>query len=908
VATARRTPNYNPGGGIPKPAPGTKPRLFILDAYAYLFRAYHALPPLATSKGVPTGATYGFLTAVLKVLREQKPGWVCVVWDAPGGSFRDGLYEEYKANRTVPPDDLVPQFKQVRQVASAMSIPHLEATGFEADDVIASLCRQAVEQGIDVAIVSGDKDLMCLVNEHVTVLDLVRYKTYDRAAVIEKFGVPPEQMTEYLALVGDTSDNVPGVRGVGPKTATQLLSKWGTVENILANLPSVEPERVRNMIETSRADLELSRKLVQLDPLAPVAFDKSTLELKAPDAEALRPLLMELEFHRLIPQFAAPSAEKKALSRAGYRTVLDEKGLLEAIEAIRKSPRFSLDLIVEGQDPFEARLVGISFATDHEKAWYVPLAHSYLGVPAQLPVAQVLAALKPLLEDPDRPKVMQGSKFDFLVLERLGVVVKGFVSDPMIAAYLVNPDRQALGLTELAKDLLEHNTIVMEEITGRGAKAALSHVPVDKAMEFAAEEAQVELLLSERLESHLKETASLDRLYRELETPLVRVLAEMEKAGITIDVPFLQGLSKEYEKVIQLAEKKVFEAAGVEFNIASPIQLRQVLFERLKLPIIKRTRTGPSTDVDVLEKLAERHPVPNLILEHRSKTKLKSTYIDALPKIVKADGRVHTTFNQTVAATGRLSSSDPNLQNIPIRTEEGRKIRRAFVAAPGTRLIAADYSQIELRIVAAVSGEPAMIDAFARGEDIHRATAKQVFGHDDDEHRSRAKAINFGIIYGLTKHGLALNIGISKDDAEKFIAAYFEKYPKIRAYLDDSLAHTLKFGYAETLFGRRRPFPDIHSRNPMLREGARRAAINHPIQGTAADLMKMAMLRAHARLAQENLRARMLLQIHDELVFEAPEAEVERVSTLARETMESVAELGVPLKVELGVGGNWDEV
>ncbi len=886
-----------------------RPRLLIIDAYAYLFRAYHALPPLATSKGIPTGGTYGFLTAILKVLREQKPQWACVVWDAPGPSFRDDLYSEYKANREGPPEDLIPQFSQVRHVATAMNIPNIEAEGYEADDVIATLTKKAVAEGVDVAIVSGDKDLMCLVQEpKVVVLDLVRYKTYDTAAVLEKFGVPPEQMADYLALVGDTGDNVPGVRGVGPKTAATLLSKYGTVESIVAHVDEVEPERVRKMLQTSMDDLKISRKLVQLAQDAPVSFDKEKMTVRPPDADALRPLLMEMEFHRLIPQFAAPTAEKAKLSRAGYATITEEKTLTEAIRCLEAAPRFAFAVQRDGENPWTSRIVGLSFTCEEERSWYVPIAHFYLGVPQQLPLNTVLAALKPLLADESKPKIIQDSKADFVLLERHGVEVKGFVSDPMLAGYLLNPERPTQTLADLSKDMLEHKTIAFEEVAGRGSAASLATTPVEKAAEFACEEAQVEFILAGKLEKALAEVPKLDKLWRELETPLVRVLLDMERAGIRIDVPFLEKLSKEYEIVIREAEKQVYEAAGQEFNIGSPIQLREILFTKLKLPVVKRTKTGPSTDVDVLERLAERHPLPKLILEHRSKTKLKSTYIDALPKLLREDGRVHTTFHQAVAATGRLSSSDPNLQNIPIRTEEGRKIRRAFIAAPGCKLISADYSQIELRIVASVSGETAMIEAFKRGEDIHRATAQQVFGVSDDVHRSRAKAINFGIIYGLTRYGLAMNLNIPQADAQIFIDTYLAKYPHIRRYVDETLVHATKHGWVETIFGRRRIFPDIHSKNPMLREGSRRQAINHPIQGSAADLMKMAMLAAHRRLKQENVRAKMLLQIHDELVFEAPEDEVDRIETLARETMEGVAEIAVPLKVDVGVGDNWDEI
>ena len=553
--------------------------------------------------------------------------------------------------------------------------------------------------------------------------------------------------------------------------------------------------------------------------------------------------------------------------------------------------------------------MGVALCADREKSYYVPLGHRYLGAPNQVSENALLVALKPLFEDAKKPKIVFEAKRAMVFLSRLGITLRGDLLDPMLEGYVLNPERTSHTLVSLAQELLEHTVISFEDSAGKGPKGREFHeLPVEQAMQFAAEDANVTFLIAPKLDALLAETPALVSLYRDMEAALVPVLADMERAGVMIDVPFLQTLSLEYEKTIRDAEKKIYEAAGTEFNIGSPQQLAQVLFERLKLPIVKRTRTGISTDVDVLEKLAEKHPVPNLILEYRSAAKLKSTYIDALPKMLLPDGRVHTTFNQTVAATGRLSSSEPNLQNIPIRTDEGKKIRRAFIAAPGHKFVAADYSQMELRLVAALSGEPEMIEAFKRGEDIHAATAKSVFGSADGDNRSRAKAINFGIIYGQTKWGLSRNIDISNADAEKYITAYFARYPKIRSYLDHVLAEASRRGYVETKFGRRRWMVDLNSKNPMVREGARRAAINHPIQGTAADLMKLAMLAAAKRLRDEGLQTRMLLQIHDELIFEAPDDEVERVVALAKETMEGVAHFEVPLNADVGVGSNWADV
>ncbi len=886
-----------------------RPKLFLIDAYAYVFRAYHALPPLATAKGVPTGATYGFITALLKILREHSPDYVGVVWDAPGKGFREAIDANYKANRGETPADLLPQFEQVRRVTDAFCIPHVEATGFEADDVIATLTRQAVESGCDVVIVSGDKDLMQLVSDRVRLLDVMRDKVFDPAAVEEKFGVPPARVADYLSLTGDSSDNVPGVEGIGPKSAAALLLRYGSLDRVLAELDRVEPEKVRHKIEASRANLDLSRKLVALSYDAPVHFDRERMTARSPDAERLRPLLVELEFSRLIPQFAAVSRETRAKAAAGYRAVLDEAALAEMRDVLSRAPRIAFALLTDGHDLAGPTLVGIALAGSEAEAWYVPLGHRYLGSPAQLPATTVLAALRDLLGDPARRKATHDLKKTLHVLSRFGVAIEGPVSDTMIGAYLLNAERASPSVASIAQELLDHTTVPLEEFAGKGAKQLpFEQTSVEPATEWAAEQARVTLLGAGAVEARLDEIPSLARIYREVELPLTRVLVEMERTGIALDVEHLRRLSQEYDREIRDLERAIFEAAGTEFNIASPVQLRQVLFDRLGLPVIKKTKTGPSTDQDVLEKLKPKHPVPNLILHHRSRCKLKSTYVDALPRLLGPDGRLHTTFHQTVAATGRLSSTDPNLQNIPIRTEEGRKIRRAFVAAPGHAFVAADYSQMELRLVAAYSGEKAMIDAFLAGEDIHAATARTVFGKADDDSRRAAKAVNFGILYGQGGWGLAQTLGIEPAEAERYIEAYFERYPKLRAFLDGVLAHADRHGWVETPLGRRRTLPDLHSKNPQLRDAARRMAINHPIQGAAADLMKLAMLAAHRLLAAEGLRARMILQIHDELVFEAPEDEVERVQALAREAMEGVATLAVPLKVDLGVGRDWSEV
>lgn len=892
----------------PEEAGETRPRLYLIDAYAYIFRAYHALPPLATGKGVPTGATYGFITALLKILREGKPDYVAVVWDAPGGNFRDRLSTDYKATRTEPLPDLVPQFTQVRRVTDAFNIPTIEVEDFEADDVIGALSRQAVAAGCDVMIVSGDKDLMQLVNGRVKMYDIMREKIYDPAAVVEKFGVPPERISDYLALVGDTSDNVPGVSGIGPKTASTLLNKFGSLDAILAHVENVESERIRNNIVNERDKLDLSRKLVALADEVPVAFDKEKMTVRSPDAEKLRPLLVEFEFNKLIPQFAAPSAEKKALTQAGYRAVLDDAALREMLADVEEAERFSIHLETNGEDLWRSTLVGVAVCADLTRSWYVPLEHRYLGVPSQLSPGIVMSALKPFLQDAAKEKVAHDSKRVRHLLGRIGIVPAGFFGDTSIANYLLNPERTNQDLAVIAQELLDYTLIPWAAGLGKGGKTTMSQVPIEQAMQHAAEIAHVAFLCSRRLEEKLKEVGRLAELYRNLEIPLVPVLAKMEAAGVCIDSALLARLSAEYETQIKEVEAKAYDVAGQTFNIGSPIQLRQILFEKMKLPILRRTKTGPSTDVDVLEKLAERHALPALILQYRSRSKLKSTYMDALPKMLAPDGRIHTTFNQAVAATGRLSSSEPNLQNIPIRTDEGRKIRQAFVAAPGHKFVAADYSQMELRLVASYSGEPAMIDAFKRGEDIHAATARAVFGAEGNDYRSRAKAINFGIIYGLTPFGLAKQLNISRPEAEKYIGEYNAKYPNIRTFLDAVVKEAEHVGFVETKFGRRRYFGNLRSRNPMLRDADHRAAINHPIQGTAADLMKMAMLAVDERLAKGELRARLLLQIHDELVFECPAGEEERVATLARETMESVgAALPVPLKVDVGIGDNWDE-
>ncbi len=881
-------------------------RLYLVDGSSYIYRAYYAIRHLSNSKGLSTNAVLGFTNMLLKVLREERPDYVVVVFDAKRPTFRNELYPEYKANRAAMPEDLVPQVPLIKEVVRGLRIPAIEKEGFEADDIIATLARKAVDAGLEVTVVTGDKDLMQVVGDRVRLLDTMNDRVSGPEEVVAKFGVPPEQVVEVLGLAGDASDNIPGVPGIGAKTAGSLIREFGSIDNLLTQVDRVGGKKRRENLERYGDQARLSRELARLVYDVPVDLDLEGAARREPDVDALAPLFRELEFGRLLSEFS----DQTRTTGEGYRCVLDPAGLDAIAAELQRADRIALDTETTGLDPRRAGLVGLSFSVRPGEATYIPVGHVGDGQPDQLDRDGVLDRLRPVLEDPARPKVGQNLKFDIQVLRRAGVTVAGVAFDTMIASYLARPGAKSHSLDALAAALLGHRTITFGEVTGKGKdRRGFEEVPVDEAAVYAAEDADIALRLVDELRPLLAETGQ-EALFRDVEMPLVEVLADMEWAGIRVDAAFLRGLSRELERRLAGLEAEIRELAGVAFNVASPKQLGEVLFEHLKLPRGRRTKTGWSTDAEVLARLAEDHPIAAKVLDYRTVAKLKSTYTDALPQLVNPDtGRIHTSFNQAVTATGRLSSSDPNLQNIPVRTEEGRRIRRAFVPADGNLLLSADYSQVELRVLAHMADEPEMKRAFAAGEDIHRRTAGEIFGvfpaTVSDEQRRQAKTINFGVIYGMSAFGLAKALGIGRKEAQAFIDRYFDRYPRVRAFMDEMKARAREDAYVTTLLGRRCAIPEIRSRNPAVRGYAERNAINYPIQGTAADIIKVAMVAVHRRLAREGLAAKLVLQVHDELVLDVPEAEVDAVRRLVREEMERAVELSVPLEVDIGVGPDW---
>ena len=888
--------------------PSQPQRLFLIDGSSYIYRAYYAIRHLSNSQGMATNAIYGFTNMLLKVVREHQPDRLAVIFDSKGPTFRKDLYPEYKANRSAMPEDLVPQIPYIKRVVDAFNMPGIELAGYEADDIIATLAKKFAAKGMAVTVVTGDKDLMQIVNDRVCLLDTMKDKVSGPAEVVERFG-GADKVVEVQALAGDSSDNVPGVPGIGEKTAKALIDEFGDIETLLASLDQLKGKRRENL-ENFADQARLSKQLVTLIDDLPLNLDEHDFALSEPNREALTELFKECEFHKLLQEFSA--AERASASGDGYRAVLSEAGLTEMIAALEKAERFAFDTETTGLDPLRADLVGLSFAVIAGQAWYVPVGHRYLGVPEQLPLEQVLSAIRPLLVSPRHLKIGQNLKYDILVLARAGVEVGEPLYDTMLASYLANSAAKSHGMDSLAAELLDYRTISYSEVAGSGKnKVCFDEVEVEKATVYAAEDADITLRLYEKLLPKVVEQQQ-QSLFDEVEMPLLPVLVSMEQAGIRIDPEFLGGLSAELEKKLAVLEKQIHAMAGGPFNIGSPKQLGEVLFERLGLSKGKKTKTGWSTDVEVLNNLADEHEIAAKILDYRSLAKLKGTYTDALPKLIHPEtGRIHTSFNQAITATGRLSSSDPNLQNIPIRTEEGRRIREGFIPSEGCLLLSADYSQVELRILAHMADEPALKEAFARGEDIHRRTASEVLGLFPelvtDEQRRAAKAINFGVIYGMSAFGLAKQLGIARREAQTFIDTYFERYPGIRTFMDSCIAEAREKLYVTTLLGRRCAIPEINSKNGAVRGYAERNAINYPVQGSAADIIKVAMIHIARRLAAEGLKARMLLQVHDELVFDVPQAELEVVAALVREEMQGAVDISVPLLVEVGSGRNWRE-
>jgi DNA polymerase-1 len=902
-------------------------RLYLVDGTGNLFRAYHAIRGLSTKAGLPTNAVFGFTTMLRKLVQDERPDYLAVAFDVGAPTFRHQEYEEYKAHRPPPPDDLIAQIPYVKKVCQALRVPIVEKEGYEADDLIGALARQAKERGLEVMVVTSDKDMLQLVDERVSVLRPQReavgrgeqYVRLDPAAVESSFGVRPDQVIDVLGLMGDASDNVPGVPGVGEKGAKEIVRRYGSLEAALAaaQRPEAEGEdgplkrrAYREGLRLHAEEARLSRRLVTIDTRAPVELDLEALRLGEPDHAAARALFTELEFTSLLKDVSSGAAA----SGADYRAIFDRAELQALAGEIRRARRVCVDTETDSLDPLRARLVGISLALRPRQARYIPLGHRYLGAPAQIPLEEALAELRPVLEDAGVAKIGQNIKYDLLCLRRHGVGLRGLAFDTMLASYLADASRRTHNLDDLALEHLRYRTIPYEEVAGSGARqVTLDQVEVGRVATYSCEDADIALQLRDVLDARLR-AAGLEELFETLEMPLIEVLADMEEAGVRIDVAFLREMSAELEHEAERLEAEIVDMAGEPINVNSPRQLGTLLFEKMKIKPLRRTLKSKafSTDQDVLEELASEHPIARKILDYRTVTKLRSTYVEALPALVNPEtGRVHTSFNQTVAATGRLSSSDPNLQNIPVRTELGRRIRRAFIPADGCVLLAADYSQIELRVLAHMADEPELVEAFRRGEDIHVRTAAEIFDVAPSlvtaDMRRAAKAINFGIIYGMGPQRLAREQGITLAQAQQFIRQYFERFPRVQEYIDETVRQVERQGTVSTLFNRVRRFDDIHAAHRGVRQQILRQAVNTTIQGTAADLIKRAMLAVHRRLREEEMRSRMILQVHDELVLEVPEEEVERAGPLVRSCMEGVYPLKAPLAVDLKTGRNWME-
>jgi len=891
--------------------------IILVDGTSFLFRAYHAIrQPLTTSSGQTTHAIFGTINMLRSLQRERQPQHLAVVMDAPGKTFRSDLYPAYKANRPPMPDDLRAQQEYVKRIIAAMGLKLVSKSGVEADDVIGTLAAEATRHRHHTLIISGDKDLAQLVDDRVEMMDTMKNTRLDRHGVIRKFGVPPERMVDYLALTGDTSDNIPGIPGVGPKTAAKWLAQFGSLAQVQARAGEIAG-KVGEALRDNLGQLVLSRQLatIKCDVELEVALDD--LRVQPPDVEALRRMYTELEFRSWLEQLddgGGDAGGGQAQSPPSYQTVTDAKTLTAWLARLKKAECFAIDTETTSRDPHRAELVGLSFCVTAGEAAYLPLKHRYTGAPAQLPFAGTLKKLRPILEDPKRPKVGQNLKYDLQVLRRHGIALNGATHDTMLMSYLLDAGNSRHDLDTLARKHLGRRTIAFSEVAGTGKKQlTFDQVDVERATQYAAEDADVTLQLYRALAPRIAGDRALSDMFRDIEMPLVGVLARIEANGVKVDAGMLRAQSAAIAGRLAGIEKAAFAAAGQEFNIASPRQIQEILYEKQGIPVLTRTPKGqPSTSESVLQQLAGEHELPRLILEHRGLAKLKGTYTDKLPNLINPDtGRIHTSYHQAVAATGRLSSSDPNLQNIPVRGEEGRQIREAFIAEAGQVLVSADYSQVELRIMAHLSGDPGLISAFKHGLDVHSATAAEVFGvaveQVDAEQRRRAKAINFGLIYGMSAFGLARQLRIEQRRARRYIDIYFDRYPGVKRYMEQTVEAARRRGYVETLYGRRLNLPEITSKNAPRRQYAERTAINAPMQGSAADLIKMAMLEVDKWITEHGARAKIILQVHDELVLEVAEDQAHRVSQAVADLMSRVAVLEVPLVVDTGTGRNWME-
>ncbi len=892
--------------------------LVLIDGSSYLYRAFHALPNLTNSAGEPTGALHGVVSMINKLVREQADAQVAVVFDAPGKTFRDDIFAEYKANRPPMPDELRSQVQPILDAVRFMGLPLLQIEGVEADDVIGTLCHLAADGDLSVLVSTGDKDLAQLVNDNVTLVNTMNESVLDRDAVKAKFDVWPEQIVDYLALVGDSSDNIPGVPKVGAKTAAKWLNAYDSADGIVTSAEEIKGkvgESLRDNIDQLRLSQDLAR--IRLDVELPVALN----DLKAGDGDIdrLRELYGRYELRTLLKQLddqsGAAEPEAEVETQGNYETVLTWEAFDTWLARIESADLVAFDTETTSLDYMQAEVVGLSLSVTAGEAAYVPVAHDYPGAPDQLPRDEVLAKMRPWLENPERKKVGHHLKYDAHVLARHGIELRGMAFDSMLESYVLNSVATRHDMDSVARHYLGRETIHYEDVAGKGAKQlTFNEIDIETAAPYAAEDADITLQLHETLWSKLSEITPLRDVYVNIEQPLVPVLLGMEETGVLLDRDMLALQSNELANRMVELEKEAHELGGGPFNLGSPKQLQEILFDRLELPVIRKTPKGqPSTAEDVLLELAEDYDLPRVIIEYRSVSKLRSTYTDKLPLQIDAStGRVHTSYHQAVAATGRLSSTDPNLQNIPIRTEEGRRIRQAFVAPDDHVLLAADYSQIELRIMAHLSGDQGLLDAFAAGADVHRATAAEVFEVDDIDNvtanqRRSAKAINFGLMYGMSAFGLGKQLGIPRNEAQEYIDLYFDRYPGVRAYMDNTRESASQQGYVETVFGRRLYLPEINARNAQRRQYAERSAINAPMQGTAADIIKRAMIQVHGWLQADDAGGRMIMQVHDELVFEVLADKAEAFSRRVTDIMSGAADLAVPLKVDVGTGPNWDE-
>ncbi len=919
--------------------PKSAPRIFLVDAYALIYRSYFAFinRPLTNSRGENTSAPFGFTQFLMDIREKFEPDYLAVVFDS-GNSFREEEYPEYKATREKMPDDLAASLSRIRDIVEGFRDPVVELAGYEADDVIGTLAVQARDRDLEAVIVSGDKDFYQLVQPGIHLMNPGRGGATGVAAewvteenAHEKFGIPPGRVADYLALVGDSSDNVPGAAGIGPKTAVALIEKYPDLESMLADAPRVKPKRASNSLVENADNVRLSRRLVTIMTDLDVPLDLEALRVREPDPDKLRQVFVDLEFRRLAEQFteaAAGQAKEEEEERGDllYRTLDRAQDVAALVEALRSAGRFSIEAECSDPDPLRGTLVGVSFASSNGEAWYLPFGHLQpfeltfegedgAGEVSNLPPlgSRSMHALKAVLEDPSVAKVGPDLKRAALCLSRAGVGLEGMSLDTAIASYVLDPGRRAHDLPFLALELLARRVMALSDAVGTGRKRVpFPELPVERARDYLCERADLALRVADRFETELDEEG-LRPLLADLEMPLVPVLTDMELAGIKIDDEFFRTMRAKLKRELDLIQEEIFKVAGSEFNLNSTPQLRQILFEKLDLPVLKRTKTGPSTDASVLEELAaDGHEIPRLLMEYRELEKLRSTYVEALPQLVNPEtGRIHTSFNQAVAATGRLSSSDPNLQNIPIRTDLGRQIRKGFVAAPGTLFLAVDYSQIELRILAHFSGDDAFVTAFTTGVDVHKQTASVIFDVPVEDvsagMRGQAKTVNFATLYGQGPFSLARQLGTTREQAKQFIETYFERFAGVRRYLDEQVLKAKECGYVETLMGRRRYVPELRARNWSVRQFGERVAQNTPIQGTAADMIKVAMIAVAGGLSEMDVEARMLLQVHDELLFEVAEADVDAVRDMVVDRMEGAMDLDVPLVAEWGVGPNWYE-